>query len=253
MTWLANERGNSEYSRRLPPPEAWKHPDRWLDPETHKARHDASKLYLYPDDRAFLMPDSAIRQVKEAFFWDDYDWPFDPNDPETRPDDHHMHYERKLYHPDLYEGDTAAHDCRETPAMIARLPRQFHNAIHDLTMMPSVPERDAMREFADSYSLAQQIFSRLYSAARLALLVSEKFNLDQNVDEDILRTTFARHFVRYSAAVDEFNELPTSAKTNLDMRLAEARLSTPTFVVRKLGAIANRGSIDLVPVLRHAA
>lgn len=251
--WLAGERGGSEYSRRLPPPEAWKHPDRWLDPHTHKARRDAPKLYLYTDDRGFLLPDAAIRQVIDAFFWDDYDWPFEPNDSETRPDDHHMHYERRLYLPDMHGGDTTALEFRESAAEIARIPRQIHNALHDHTLMPSIPELDAMREFVDSYYLAKQVFKKLYLEASLALETSRRFNLDEQIDEDILRSQFARHFESYSKAVDEFSKLPPTAKMNLDARLVDAPLDKPNFVVRKLGTIASRGSIDLVPLLKHAA
>lgn len=251
--WLAGERGGPEYSRSLPPPEAWKHPDRWLDPHTHKARHDASRLYLHPDDRGFLLPNSGIGQVQEAFFWNDYDWPFDPRDTQTRPDDHHMHYERRLYLPDMHGGDTTAREFRESAAMKARVPRQMHNTIHQLTIMPEMPRRDAMREFVDSYYLARNVFKKLYLAAALALETSRKFNIDDQIDEELLRSTFTEQFRSYSDAMEEFNNLPVAAKTNLDPRLIDAPLNKPSFVVHKLGVIATRASIDLTPLLRRVA
>lgn len=254
-----------EYSRRLPPPEAWKHPNLWLDFSTGLVKPDIQRLVLPTDDRQLLRPDEVVELVNDTYFWPDYDWPYDPQDPETAPDDHHFYFTAQSYHPDEHAGNDTPKRFRELPTHIGRMPRQFHNAIHDLTQTPAVPQIETMEHYHDSYKLAHQAFKRLIETARKATEAQTRFGIRRRslqmglvdpssphdeVGQEILRSFFAKHFAAYSESFEIWRALPAPEKSLLE--IPDVNVYKPHLIVRRLGKVASRQHINFVPVIRAA-
>lgn len=252
-------------SRRLPPLEAWKQPDKWIDIRTGLVKSDAPKLVLDTDDRGFLRPDEVVNTVNDVFFWKDYDWPYELGDPETQPDDHHFYYDAAEYAPSAHGGYAIPARFRELPTQIGRMPRQFHNTIHDLTVKPNMPDMEHMEQYYRSYLIAQQAFKRLYVTAKLTANASQIFpvrrktvalsNLltkhqDDEIGEAYMRELFDRHFRSYSRAIEQVQSVPNPDLIFPDVEaLQKVRLQR---VVKKLGHIIMREHINFVPILRAA-
>jgi len=254
-----------EYSRRLPPPEAWRRPGQWLDLSTGLVKSDAPRLVLPTDDRGLVRPDEVVELVNDAFFFSDYDWPFTPGDQETAPDDHHFYYTARSYGPELHGGNTTPQRFRELPTHIGWMPRQFHNAIHDLTVKPKMPSMEVMEGYCDSYQLANAAFRRLIDAARRTTRASTEIGKrrrsiemgqiipsspQDEVAQEFLQSFFAKHFEAYSQSVDVWRTLPLEDRATLEV--PEMNHYKPHLVVKRLGRIATRPHINFVPVLRAA-
>lgn len=254
-----------ERSRRLPPPEAWKHPSQWIDLSTGLAQPDIPRLVLPTDDRGLIKPDEVVHLVNDFFFWPDYDWPFDPRDPETAPDDHHFYFTARSYQPERNGGSEIPHRFRELPTHIGRMPRQFHNVLHDFTIAPEKPAIDTMQGYCDSYSLAERAFKKLIKAAKNAADAQTKFGMRRRslesgyiepssaqdaVAQEFLRSFFTKHFEAYSESVEQWRSLAPSDRALLE--LPEVQRYKPQYVVRRLGGAATRRYINYVPVLGAA-
>lgn len=252
-------------SRRLPPPEAWKQPDRWINVSTGLVKPGISRLVLPTDDRGLLRPESIVDTVNERFFWSDYNWPFDPHDPETAPDDHHFYFTARSYHPSEHNGSEIPRRFRELPTHIGWMPRQFHNVIHDLTSTPEMPSLEVMEDYYQSYQLAYQAFRRLIEAARKTTQVSSEIgqrrrmiemgkvipsSSQDEVAQEFFQSFFARHFQAYSQTVERWHMLSPSDRALLE--LPEVSKFKPHDIVRKLGKVASRQHINFVSVLRAA-
>lgn len=61
---------------------------------TGLALQDAPRLLLETDNRGFVIPDRAMEMVLDMFFWSDYEWEYDPSDPELIFDDHHFEHSK---------------------------------------------------------------------------------------------------------------------------------------------------------------
>lgn len=255
----------STRSRRLPPPEAWKDPSRWINVSTGLVKPGIEKIVLPTDDRTLLRPDQVVEIVNDQFFWPDYDWPYDAQDPETAPDDHHFYFTAASYHPRLHGDSLVPRRFRELPTHVGWMPRQFHNAIHDLTATPAVPEIDVMEDHYQAYLLAYQSFKRLIDAARKTSRVSAEIGQrhraitrghvipsqgEDIVAEEFYRSFFARHFEEYSRTVEDWQSLPPSDRALLG--LPELTRYKPHDVVRKLGGAASRRHLNFVTVLKAA-
>lgn len=253
------------YSRRLPPPDAWKDYDKWVDPETGLARKDVAKITLETDDRGFLFPEPATLQVIDQLFWEDYDWPFDPRDPQTAPDDHHFHFEARDYAASMHGSSPIPRRFRELPTLIGREPRQLHNAMHDFTNKPDMPEFDAMKEYIEAYKLAVRAFQRLSKRADKTIRTRQLFNERRRsvaegrvspadpadtIGMDFLRSTFERVFGDYSKAIEDYEIL----RQCVDMPEIIPDISTkkPDRVVRLLGRNVKK-HVNLVPLVRGEA
>ena len=253
-----------EYSRRLPPPEAWKKPGRWIDFSTGLARADASKLVLPTDDRDFVKTDEAIEYVLDYFFWPDYDWPYSSNDPETALDKHHFQHRAAAYDPVNFEGSLIPSKFREIPTLIGVFPRQFHNVMHDFTAEPDVPGFDAMQSYYEAYQLAYRAFSRLITSAKGVSEASKMFALRSEtlrnsqlkpkkandlVVQEMMRDVFNRHFKEYGRAVIDIAKLENGEfPVPLPDKLPFER---PHLIVKKVGSFAARTHVTL-PTARTA-
>ena len=252
-------------SRRLPPLEAWKKPDKWIDLSTGLAKPDVSKLVFDTDDRGFLNTDQAVEQVEDMFFWKDYDWPFIQDDPETAPDDHHFYYFRSEYLPQNNDGNIIPIRFREIPTVIGTMPRQFHNTIHDFTKKPNMPDMEHMEQYYRSYILAYRAFKNLIESAKNTTKASQMFTRRQQdlqnggielpeagnaVAQEIMRDFFAKHFKAYSRSIDEVMSLDQRSLVVPDIE--DISQYKPHVAVKKLGKYIARNTINYTTTLRGA-
>ncbi|MDB5180746.1 MAG: hypothetical protein JWO54_506, partial [Candidatus Saccharibacteria bacterium] len=252
-------------SRRLPPPEAWKKPDKWIDLSTGLPKLDVPKLVFETDDRGFINTDDVVEQVEDMFFWKDYDWPFNLNDPETAPDDHHFYFTEAEYSPRQNNGSYIPSAFRELPTVIGRMPRQFHNVFHDFTVKPCMPYMEAMEEYHSSYKLAHRAFKNLITSAKNTSQASHRFTLRQRalhegrivpsdpddvVVKEMMRDFFSKHFDAYSRSIDEVMTLPE--RMLILPNLEGIPQQKPHLVVKKIGKYMVQSSINYMPLLRAA-
>lgn len=257
---------DNQYSRRLPPPEAWKKPDRYVDLSTGLALPYRSQLVLPVDDRGFVKIDAAIEEVKDHFFWNDYDWPYTPGDPETAPDEHHFYYDEADYSPATNGGSYVPLKFRTQPTHIGSMPRQFHNMLHDFTARPEKPEIEEMAQNVDAYKLALQALRKLYESAKETVAIERRFasrrqslqngtikphSSDDQIGQDFLRSAFAVHFRSYSDAVDIFRR--TDAKELVHGSVASIEVARRKHVATHLGKFISRQHINCTPLIRGAA
>lgn len=252
-------------SRRLPPLEAWKKPDKWIDFSTGLPKQSISKFVLPTDDRGFLNPDEVVEYVEDKFFWKDYDWPYSHEDPETAPDDHHFYHTEAEYSPLQNNGNLVPSRFRELPTVVGRMPRQFHNVIHDFTTKPEMPEMDAMQDYYRSYLLAYRAFKNLIESAKNTSQASHMFTQrqrdvndgkvmpsdpDDAVAKEIMRDFFIKHFDAYSRSVDHLMLLPERSLIVPDS--TGIRQNKPHIIVKKMGKYMVRNSINYTAILRAA-
>lgn len=252
-----------EYSRRLPPPEAWKRPSRWIDFSTGLSRTDTSKLVLPTDDRGFVKPDEAIDYVLDYFFWPDYDWPYSNDDPETALDRHHFQHRAAAYEPENFEGSLIPSKFREIPTRIGLMPRQLHNVLHDFTAEPVIPKLDAMAEYHQNYMLAYQAFSKLINSAKNVTSASRMFSQraqainsghvsprdkTDRVAQEMMRDFFVRHFEQYGRAVLEVMRF--EGGDFIASVPDKSLFDKPHLVVKKMGKIVTQNHVNFVPHLR---
>ena len=255
-----------QLSRRLPAAEAWREPEKWLDEKTGLPKVGIKKFQLPTDDRGFVMPDRAILEVKKLFH-PEFKWPFKAGDGELKPDDHHFHYEAEKYRPENNGGSPIPNRFRELPTMIGTIPRQFHNVIHDFTLEPEMPPIEEMQRYIENYLVSQRIFKQLYLTARNTMLASGEFDLRRNdvflhperiggrdfdeIGEAYLSTQFRRHFGDYRRALEKYLIALDEQKIIIPLAvdLLEKPQVQPRHVVRLLGRIVNRKTINFTPLV----
>ena len=262
-----SERGSDENarSRRLPPLEAWKKPDKWIDLRSGLVKPSISQLVLDTDERGFLDTDQVVEQVEDMLFWKDYDWPYTFDDQETAPDDHHFYYYKSEYSVQSNEGNPIPNRFRELPTVKGTMPRQFHNAIHDFTRKPDMPNIDAMGEYYMSYMLAHRAFKSLIASAKNTRNASQMFShrrkslangtiqLSEHGDvvaQEMMRDFFSKHFEAYSRSVDTIANLEERLLIISDMN--ETYQHKPHVAIKRLGRYVSQSTINYTPLLRAA-
>jgi len=248
----------AEQSPSLPPVHAWKEPERWLNLDTGRPKDGIELMPVPIDERGFVKIDQFIANMTSELFVDGYEWPRDPLNTETRTDNHHFYFEAHEYSRLMNNGDDIPKQFRELATNVGRMPRQFHNAVHAFAEKPAMPERDAMHDYIRSYKLAHAAFKRLYVTAHETVNTMGLFSLRRlsvaegrivpqdeldSVGEDFLKTTFHRHFTRYSDAVERFRD--TEGKEIVYRDHETIKVSRPAVVARKFGAIVNRKAIQI--------
>lgn len=210
----------------LPPRDAWK-----VDPEKVK------KFYAPRDDRGFVLPRATIEEVLKLFD-DEYVWPVDwsKNTPQLlRPDDHHFHWIAEWYDKKHFSGKSCdvPRRFRELPSNRGILPRQFHNALHEVTLPPKMPKLGHMEHYLQSFEIAKDLFS----TAERALWVESKFLADTNkVTLERLMHRFDDLFTSYrkrSAKALGINALRVIGVDEVDLMTEPFRV-----VVERLGSCA---------------
>ncbi|HEY0965273.1 MAG TPA: hypothetical protein VGE13_02215 [Candidatus Saccharimonadales bacterium] len=229
------------YPPHLPPREAWK-----VNPDTLR------KFFAPTDDRGFVIPDATVEVVRELFE-DDYEWPIDLRHQETRPDVHHFHWIARRYDPKEFNGRTAPHRFRELPTVKGIVPRQFHNAIHQVTLPPAMPRYKDMARHVHAYQIAQWLFSSATNAAEAQNILSSSLVADSQdaISNEMLIRQFDRQFRGYRLNMERL-----LGATGLEMlRLDDPKFSKrkPHEVTKLLGRVVRNREINYVPLFKTAA
>ncbi len=247
---------STQSSLHLPPPDAWKQPDRWLNPDK------LEKFYAPTDDRRFVIPDATVETIRDLF-WDDYEWPFDYRDLRTLPDDHHFHWEMDTYQPIHHGGSDVPAGFRELATNRGLMPRQFHNVIHHVTREPEMPCLDDMAEYIQSYMLAKRAFTDLFAKAKQTVHAQRRFSVRREdvrnnpqringrehdeIGEAILASQFDEHFKKYKLLLEEAQAVVT-ARTLFDEIDIHPRLK-PHRALRLLSSAATARHVNYVPLI----
>lgn len=249
-------------SIHLPPPDAWKNPEKWLDPDKRE------KFYAPTDDRGFVLPDATVEMVLNLFR-DDYVWEYDPNDPRTSPDEHHFHSHREIYLPKYHNGSTVPSVFRDLAPNKGWMPRQFHNALHYATYHPEVPASfEDMEDFIRDFMIAKQAFTRLIKSAKLATSVQKKFNIrkkdvllhperlsgreDDQVNIEYLVSKFNLHFRNYKELLELVQTLPLETLVAGQAEQIKPSLK-PQRAIKLLGGKATLQHVNFVPIITGKA
>lgn len=245
-----------ELSPAYPPPEAWKEPEKWLDLKTGLAKPGIDLLPVPVDERNLIDANRLVQFTLDELFVDGYEWPFEPSDVRTRPDDHHLYHAAARYHPDKFDGREEPLQFRNLPIHIIRSPRQNHNVWHKFFEEPPMPEFEVMHDRLVSYELAHAAFRNLYISAAIALrmyaltklsknnvknLVALPRAIDDMISEDFIKSNFGAHFDAYSRAIEEFES--TENKDIVYKGHENINPRRPRHVVKALGRIMTREAL----------
>jgi hypothetical protein len=246
-------------SRRLPPPEAWRQPDKWLDLSTGLMR-PSKKYQTHPTDSKGLVdiPD-VIAELKEMF-WSDYEWKIDQNDQQLKPDNHHTYFTKADYQPVNNDDSLIPYLFREQQSNLARIPRQIHNAWHDRFDKPQKPSQKVMFDYIEDHVVAREALLNLVRAAQHTTELYGTFPLRRGdiarhperinyrehdtIAEEYLRTKFSARFSYYRSALDEFIAIPQRETAYPDLVEIDSR---PKVVATRLGAFVTRRATNYLP------
>ncbi len=246
------------YSPHLPPIEAWKEPERWINTTTGLPLEGTRVIKLPTDERKIIDTDASVELVKSTLFRDDYDWTRGTG--KVWGDVHHFYHPAALYEPENNNDTDVAYAFRQTPTLMGRMPRSFHNTLHSFTVAPEMPTQEVMHDYRQSYLLAQAAFSNLIRLAHSTTQASRQFGVrrqsletgrvvpkdpSDSVAQEILRESFARHFSKYSETADYVRSIQGEYASILD--LPEHAFSRPQLVARKFGRRAIRGYKNYLP------
>lgn len=82
-------------------------------------------------------------------------------------DQHHIYFERALYTPDKWGGDTVPLEFRELPTNQIYPPRGFHNFWHLVSGQPKPPEREVMVECIDDSKQKHHLYTLVSESVRI--------------------------------------------------------------------------------------
>ena len=177
----------------LPPHDAWK-----VNPDTLK------KFYAPTDDRGFVLPDATVEEVR-SLFEEDYEWPIDPHQQQTRPNVHHFHWIADRYRSHHYQGRSMPARFRELPSVKGVLPRQFHNVIHEVTLPPAMPKYKDMARHVSAYTIARWLLDsaertvEAHAKFRTVDLIADP---EDTIANEILISAFDRQFRGYRMNIE---------------------------------------------------
>lgn len=244
---------HDRYSPALPPLEAWKDPEAWLDMKTGLPKTTISLIPPVLDERGFVVIDAFVDRIESELFHDGIAWSRDLQNYETRTDDHHFYFTEEEYSRAANNGNEIPKRFRELPINIGRMQRQRHNVIHAFAEKPAMPKTEDMRDYIRTYNMAHMAFKRLYVTANETVSLMSSFTQrrtsianklvipsddDDRVGEEYLKSTFSRHYDRYTEAVEIFKE--TENKDIFYKGHEAIKITRPTVVARKFGSIVSR-------------
>ncbi len=116
-----------------------------------------------------------------ALVSDDYRWraPFF--------DEHHLHWQGYLYHPDQHDDSTIPKQFRDLNIHKLWIPREFHDFIHAVTRPPDVPHMDVMIESVDQYRHKEYMYTISSEVLTLRERDERAIPLPRKNDDEILR------------------------------------------------------------------
>jgi hypothetical protein len=195
------------------------------------------------DDRGIVEVDRLLLTVKGRMSPDELFLPGEGTDV------HHFYYPEARYKTNLEV------EFRELPPNKGRLPRGFHQQLHELTSPPLMPDEEIMKRFCESWAIAES----LLQAARQIKRQEKKTNkivgyaldrMDENtIAEDVAEDVFDRHFAKDKGSEAWFGErLETLADmsiqfTGLPFEHMTGKVSSDTVLV--LGRTMLGGSYNL--------
>lgn len=246
-------------SRRLPPPEAWRQPDRWLDLSTGLMK-PAKRHQPHPtDNKGLVVIPDVIAELKDLF-WDDYEWEVDQNDQQLRPDNHHTYFTKTDYQPINNDDSLIPYLFREQQSNLARIPRQTHNVWHDRYDKPPKPSQKVMYEYIEEHIVIREALINLVRAAKHTTELYGTFPMrredvarhperinyreEDSIAEEYLRNKFNARFSYYRSALDEFRGIPQLDVIYPDLAEIDEK---PKVVAAKLGAFVTRRAVNFLP------
>lgn len=251
-------------THHLPPPEAWRQPDKWIDTKTGHRLDDIKKLDLITDDRKIVLVNKSVDYIKSELFWDDYDF-LNGTPVQTRLDEHHFHFTELDYDPSRHNGNKLPKKFRESAPLIGLTTRSFHDVLHTFVNKPEMPDYDAMEEFRKNYLTARKIFEGVIRAAHNTMEGYDMFAArertlqagnvkplydDDRVAQEFLREFFSRNFLAYHEHVDKARNLVT--REEVFSNTGEMLDGKPHVVAKKLSRFVVRSNVNLVPLLKAA-
>ena len=163
---------------------------------------------------------------------------------------HHFYYPEARYVSDLEI------EFRELAPNKGRLPRGFHQRLHDATSPPLMPDSEVMKSFCESWAIAES----LLRAARQIKKHEKKSNkmvdyafkrLDTgSIEEEVVEDVLERHFAKnrgsevwFGKKIDAISEMPVTF-TELPLDQLKGKVSADTVLV--LGGAMLSGSNNLI-------
>lgn len=252
-------RADQPLSRRLPPIEAWRQPDKWLDLSTGLAKKQIRNLLPYPSDaRGLAQPDVALAEF-QSLLWDDYLPIIDQDDAELKTDNHHIYYPRARYRPENNNDSLIPYFFREQSSNLIEIHRPTHNGQHDLFQYPKMPSQHVMAEELEENRSTRQTmmlavyvarhtieFQQLFSARRNDIALNPERIGNQEYDkigEEFLRRKFDAHHTHLKDLLGQLEDMPYFNLFFPDARVLRKR---PAVIAAKLGEVVARRSVYYV-------
>lgn len=250
----------------LPPPEAWKEPDKWvyvseIDDQV-RAKPDIRKIAPPLDDRKFIKIDELMEEVLDLF-WSDYDW---RSGDQLRTDIHHFYWPYEKFIPLQNGYVTLPYRFRENFANKGRMPRLTHNVIHEFTNEVDVPNQVDLQEFLDRAAIAVELFAAAQQTVfGRSMFRSRRDDVRRNphrlshgrtedyIGEDYMRSNFERQFTRYAAALDRYNEIREDEfglPVAVEIPKKRAR---PDTVIAAFGKVVRQNCVNYTDLILNAA
>lgn len=249
-------------SRRLPPTEAWREPDKWLDLSTGLLRKDKRQQTHPVDSQGLVVIQDVIDELKDLF-WPDFELDYDPSHPELKSDNHHVYFTKADYRPVNNDDSLIPYFFREQPSNLAHIHRQIHNTWHDRFDKPAKPPQKLMLEEMEQRTVARDALINLVRAAKHTTELYGAFPMRRQdvarhperisyrehdtIAEEYLRNKFSARYSYYRAALDEFMDTPMRSIVYPELNEIDDK---PKVVAAKLGVLVTRHSINY---LQHFA
>lgn len=255
-TWRTNDQ---PLSRRLPPLNAWREPDKWLNLSTGLVKKEMRNRLPYPTDaRGLAQPDIALAEF-QSLLWDDFVPTIDQNDPELKTDNHHLYYPRAQYKPHINNDSLIPYLFREQSANLIEIHRPTHNAQHDLFTHPPMPSQRVMAEELEKNCTTRQTMMLAIYVAQHTIEFQQQFAARRNdialnperignreyddIGEEFLRRKFD---ARHSHLKDILSQLEEMPYFNLFLPDNSILRKRPAVVAAKLGEVVARRSVNYV-------
>ncbi len=143
------------------------------------------------DDRGIVEVDRLLLTVKGRMRSDELYLPGEGTDV------HHFYYPEARYKTNL------EFEFRELPPNKGRLPRGFHQRLHEATSPPLMPEYEVMKSFCESWDIAESLLRAARQIKRherkankvvdYAFRRLDKGTIEEEVVEDVLERHFAKN------------------------------------------------------------
>ncbi len=222
----------------LPPQSVW-----LIDP----AR---GKFETPVDEMGLIKIDPLIRLVKSTID-PSYEWPLEPRAPNT----HHFYWYDALYPSRIRdevthrEQSSNLHIFRELPVHRGKMPRQFHDWLHEITVPPEVPNLDVVDYRIEAWDVARTLFRRLNIQRakikrRHKRAYKDEATLldDETIDQMMIDQIAKDNFPHWYKNMERLEKVPR------EIRLIQPT-EKPQVIFKRLKKFAVMKELSLVPVV----